>query len=277
MHSYLERPPLPELAHLVRTVWVQRTGESAYVQRHLPTGGVEVHWPFGGEPQILGPLTGPLVETIPARTIVVGVRFRPGAAPLGGMALEKLVDRRVPAHEVWGPWVDRVGEAMAAATMPASALGLFQTHLLRGLSAPVRPDPLVLQAVQLLLPWQPHDVGAVAAHLGLSASQLRRRCVHSIGLGPKALQRTLRFQGFLALAQAGVTASGQRSAHGMAGLAVDVGYADQAHLGRECLRLAGITPGRLLGGDIDRCSCGHEHAPSYRPFLATRNRAPIRV
>jgi AraC-like DNA-binding protein len=59
----------------------------------------------------------------------------------------------------------------------------------------------------------------------------------------------------------------------MAGLAVDVGYADQAHLSRECLRLTGLTPRGLLGGTVDRCACGHEHAASYRPFLATRDRA----
>jgi hypothetical protein len=39
MESYAERPPLPGLAGVVRTVWIQRTGEAAYVQRHLPTGG----------------------------------------------------------------------------------------------------------------------------------------------------------------------------------------------------------------------------------------------
>jgi AraC-like DNA-binding protein len=91
------------------------------------------------------------------------------------------------------------------------------------------------------------------------------------------LQRTLRFQGFLALAQAGVTASGRRGADGVAGLAVDAGYADQAHLSRECLRLTGLTPGQLLGGRVDRCTCGHEHAASYKPFLAARNRPPRRA
>jgi FAD binding domain len=38
--SYVERAPRAELAGMVRTVWIQRTGEAAYVQRHLPTGGV---------------------------------------------------------------------------------------------------------------------------------------------------------------------------------------------------------------------------------------------
>ena len=163
MESYVERPPLPELAGVVRTVWIQRTGEAPYVQRHLPTGGVEMHFPIGGHPQLVGPLTGPEIEVIPAHTTIVGVRF----------------------------------------------------------------------------------------------------------------------QGFLALAQAGATASGRRGADGVAGLAVDVGYADQAHLSRECLRLTGLTPRQLLagsiGGSIDRCACGHDHSASYRPFLATRIMPPLRV
>ena len=45
MESYVERPPLPDCAEVVRTVWIQRTAEAAYMQRHLPTGGVEIHFP----------------------------------------------------------------------------------------------------------------------------------------------------------------------------------------------------------------------------------------
>jgi hypothetical protein len=81
MESYVERLPLPGLAGVVRTVWIQRTGAVAYVQRHLPTGGVEIHFPGGSHPQLVGPLTGPQIEVIPAHTAVVGVRFQPGTAP----------------------------------------------------------------------------------------------------------------------------------------------------------------------------------------------------
>ncbi|WP_425458666.1 DUF6597 domain-containing transcriptional factor [Actinomadura decatromicini] len=81
VESYVERPPLPKLAGVVRTVWIQHTGEAAYVQRHLPTGGVEIHFPIGGRPQLVGPLTGPEIEVLPAHTTIVGVRFQPGTAP----------------------------------------------------------------------------------------------------------------------------------------------------------------------------------------------------
>ncbi len=273
--SYVERPPLPALARVVRTVWVQRTGATPYVQRHLPTGGVEVHFPIGGRPQLVGPLTGPEIEVIPPHTTIVGVRFQPGTAPPLPTVLDDLVDQRLGLTDLWGSPADRLVEAMAVVP-PERALLVLQTHLVQAFRREAHLDPLVGEAVRALMPWHPVNIDTLAGHLALSPSQLRRRCLHAVGMSPKVLQRTLRFQGFLALAQAGATASGRRGADGMAGLAVDVGYADQAHLSRECLRLTGVTPRGLLGGDLDRCACGHEHSASYRPFLATRRGPALR-
>ena len=159
---------------------------------------------------------------------------------------------------------------MTRAGTPERALVALQMHLRQEFRKSARVDPLVREAVQALMPWHPVNVNALATQLALSASQLRRRCLQAVGVSPKVLHRTLRFQGFLALAQAGATASGRRGADGVAGLAVDVGYADQAHLSRECLRLTGLTPRQLLGGSNGQCACGHDHSASYEPFLATR-------
>jgi len=246
--EYVERLPVPELAGVVRTVWVQRTGDTPYVQRHLPTGGVELHFPVGGRPRLLGPLTAARLEIIPPRTTLVGVRFRPGAAPPLPVPLDELVDQHVDLAD------GRLAEAVATAGSPERALEVVQARL------PVTAaDPWVNEAVRLLMPWRPVDIDSLAGHLALSPSQLRRRCLQAVGVAPKALQRTLRFQGFLALAQAG--------AGSPAGLAADTGYADQAHLSRECLRLTGLTPRALLGGSVEECACGHDHSASYLPFL----------
>jgi hypothetical protein len=42
--SYVELAPTPALADLVRTVWIQQTGDRTHVQYHLPTGGMELHF-----------------------------------------------------------------------------------------------------------------------------------------------------------------------------------------------------------------------------------------
>lgn len=272
MESYVERPPAPELADVVRTVWIQRTEDTAYVQRHLPTGGIEVHFPIGGEPRLLGPLTGPKIEVIPPHTTVVGVRFRPGAAPPLAAVADDLRDQHLGLADLRRGSDDRLVEAVAGAATPERALRLVEAHLVQEFRSGPRADLLVSEAVRGLMPWRQAGIDILADRLSLSPSQLRRRCLQAVGMSPKALQRTLRFQGFLALAQAGAVAPGRRRAVGIAALAVDVGYADQAHLSRECLRLTGRTPRGLLGGDLDRCVCGHQHSASYQPFLATRRR-----
>ena len=271
--EYVEHAPLPALAGAVRTVWIQSTGDTAHVQRHLPTGGVEMHVPIGGDARLLGPLTGPVVDVIPPRTTVVGVRFHPGAAPSVPAALGELVDRHLRLTDL--RCTGGLEDEVAAAGSPQGALDVLQQHVLHWMRESRPPDPRLVEVIGLLMPWHPVEVTSVADYVGLSMSQLRRRCIHVVGVGPKVLQRTLRFQGFLALAQAGAVASGRRGVDGVAGVAADVGYADQAHLSRECRRLAGLTPTALLGGDIDRCACGHDHTASFMPFLASRLRPPL--
>ena len=269
--SYVELAPRPGLAHLVRTLWIQQTGDRPYVQHHLPTGGMELHFPIGGVPQLVGPLTGPLVEVIAPRSTLVGVRFPPGAAPPLWEEVEELVDLRLDLKELWGSLADELGDVVVAAPSARAALDLLQDQLVASYARGGCGDPLVREAVRHLMPWQPVAISALADHLSISSPQLRRRCVRTLGMAPKSLQRTLRLQGFLALAQAAAAPTGRRNADGLSGLAVEVGYADQAHLTRECVRLTGQTPRELLHGASDHCACGHDHAASYRPFLATRD------
>jgi AraC-like DNA-binding protein len=261
--SYVERAPIRELSGVVRTVWIQQTGPREHVHRHLPSGGVELHFPIGGRPYLLGPLTGAVVEVIPPHTTVVGVRFHPGTAPPLRAALDDLVDQRVQLGDLWT--TDRLVDTMGEATTPELALSRLQSRLLHDFRTAARLDGLVAEAARALMPWRPVSVEALATDLNISTSQLRRRFLHSVGTTPKVLQRTLRFQGFLALAQAG-----RLTVDGMAALALEAGYADQAHLSRECLRLTGQTPTEFLRANLTRCPCDHDHSGSYQPFLARR-------
>ena len=69
--------------------------------------------------------------------------------------------------------------------------------------------------------------------------QLLRRCRAAAGHGPAALRRVLRFRRFVTRIDAGP------GGPDLARLAADTGYADQAHLTRECVRLAGLPPAAL--------------------------------
>lgn len=261
---YVERLPVAVLDALVRTVWIQRIGPEPFRQRNLPTGGVELHCPVGSLPRLVGPLTGPSVDMLAPGTTLVGVRFRPGvAAAVFGLPASELVDLTLGLDEVWGPAAVDLGERVGVAGAPEVALRVVQDWLVaRRVEA---PDPLVSEVVRRSMPGRADPVAALGDQLGISGSQLRRRCLAAVGIGPKALQRTLRFQGFLALAQAAGMRPPSPDDGGLAGLAALAGYADHAHLTRECVRLVGLAPRAFLGSS--RCGCGHDHAASYLPYL----------
>jgi AraC-like DNA-binding protein len=270
--SYVERPPVPALAGLVSSVRIQQIPPDAgpYAQRNIPNGSVEVLCRVGSVPQIVGPLTGPLVEVLTPGTTVVGVRFRPGAASsVLGLPASELVDLAVAADELWGRSAVALGERVAAAE-PEEALARLQRHVVGRLGDAPAPDPLVREAVRRLMPWRTDDVGSLTSSLNISGRQLRRRCRAVIGLAPKALHRMLRFQGFLALTQHALANGRAPTDDGLAVLAAEAGYADQPHLTRECLRLTGRSPRAFLGEAEDRCGCGHDHAAAFMPLLRRR-------
>lgn len=280
LQAYVERTPLPSLARRVRTVWVQHTGPGSYVQRNLPTGGAELQCRIGSVPRLVGPLTAAKIEVLPAESTIVGVRFWAGAAAaLLGVPADELVDLAVPLDDLWGDRAVRLGELLASAASSSAGaeavLGVLQNHLALLQAVTSQPDPLVTTAVRRLMPWETVDIGALTTELDISTSQLRRRFLSVVGVAPKSLQRTLRFQGYLALAQAAAADDGLGGGR-LADLAADAGYADQAHLSRECLWLTGLTPRQLLDGREDRCGCGHDHSASYQPFLAGRRGSTLR-
>jgi AraC-like DNA-binding protein len=205
------------------------------VVRVVPDACLDVIWRSDGRLQVAGPDTGPAPVAPPAAVSYAGVRFRPGAAPaLLGVPASALRGQRVDLAELWGPAeAGRLAERLWAAADPAAALeDAFAERLpwAGGLEPLARPLVAALGRRQGRL-------RTLAGDLGLSERQLRRRCEAAFGYGPKTLDRVLRFRRFLALVAAGPAS--------LADLALAAGYADQAHLSRECRRLAGATPAAL--------------------------------
>jgi AraC-like DNA-binding protein len=270
--TYTERPPLPALAGLVSSVWIQQVAPDAppYTHRNIPNGGVELLCRVGAMPRVVGPLTRPLVEVLTPGATVVGMRFHPGAAPsVLGLPASALVDLTLEMDELWGSSGLALGEMVDAAGSPEEALTALQRRVAGRLADAAAPDPLVSEAVRQLR-WRTEDVGALTASLYISERQLRRRCQAAVGVAPKVLHRMLRFQGFLALAQHAIAQGKTPTDDGLALLAAEAGYADQPHLSRECLRLTGVSPRAFLGETAHACGCGHDHAASYTPLLRSR-------
>lgn len=213
--GYRELAPPAHLRDAVACLWVRVPGAApAAPVRVVPDGCADVIWGQGQGTFVAGPDTRASLSD--PGTLLVGLRFRPGAGGAGlGLPLDELTDRRADAVDVDPAY------ALSPDADPRDAL-----RQLADAATGRTPDPLVTAAIA------GHDVG-------LSARQLRRRFHAAAGYGPKTLERVLRFQRFVGAADA-------RPETGLAQLALAAGYADQAHLTRECTALAGLSPARLM-------------------------------
>jgi AraC-like DNA-binding protein len=230
--------PPHSLARHVACTWAERTGSA---QTLLPDGAVELVWSGRGL-FVRGADTRPHeVDAFPGRTFVA-VRFRPGAAAdVLGLRGRELADARVGISVLWGrAEMERLERSLAACRAPRAAADVLEDAIAARAQRPL--DPAVAAIVAALrMRREPVLVAALADRIGYSERQLRRRCVAALGYGPKTLDRILRFQRFRGLA-----ARDRRLS--LAELAAAAGYADQSHLNRECLRLAGETPAAHLAG-----------------------------
>jgi AraC-like DNA-binding protein len=242
--TYRERLPIPALAGHVLCVWSQviGAGESPHRHRVLPDGCADLVW-IGAEPAVVaGPATGPVIVRLAPRTVVVGVRLRPGAAStVLGPPADELIDGDTPLGDIWGAATASPAMRVAEASSIDAKLGTAEAMLARRLATADPPDRSIAAATCWLAGHPAGRIEDLARFLDMGPRRLHRRFVAAVGYGPKTLQRTLRLQRTLALAA--------RYPHaGLAALAAEAGYADQAHMSRELRALAGRSPGTLLQG-----------------------------
>jgi len=271
--GYAEWAPPAALGGLVACLWTSVTaGTADRPALVLPDGCSDLIWEQDTGGYLAGPDTGPFrAQARPAR-VIVGVRFRPAAGGQAlGLPLSELRDQRVALPDLLPPG-RRIMPRLPGTLGPAEAAARVLDMAGR-MIADAEPDRALARVAALL-----RDPGAraedVAAQVGLSERQLRRRCHAAAGYGPKTLQRILRFQRFVQLLDAapldaapldaapldapGPGAAGHRvsgggtSRPGTAGRAFDLaaaaiatGYADQSHLTRECAAFSGLTPAEL--------------------------------
>jgi AraC-like DNA-binding protein len=253
--SYREIPVPRQLAGVASALWVQSVPASGLARQHrsVPSGGVELTCVAGERPVVTGPRTRTGIVTLPPGTVLAGIRLRPAAgAAVLGMPPNELTDAAADASAVFGAAGEPGRLAQEQADSADGALNLLQ-HLVTCRNPLPEPMTAAVLTGATRDGWR---VGAVPS--AVSDRQVRRRCVAATGLAPKELLRILRFQVFLALVQRET----DPLQAGLADLAALAGYADQPHLTRECLRLAGQTPGEFVRQISHSCAGEHDHRAS---------------
>jgi AraC-like DNA-binding protein len=243
--SYRELAPPQAVRNSVACLWTRVTGGGSIGV--LPDACSDLIWRSGHGAFVAGPDTEPNPASSPAGSVFVGVRFLPGAGGAAlGVPLAELRNQRVDTSELR----PRLSRRLPPDLTPAEALAEL-TSIAVSCAA---PDPAV-RAAAVRLSEPRARVEPLANELGLSERQLRRRFHAAVGYGPKTLQRVLRFRRLLA---------GLDERADLAWLAADIGYADQAHLSRECTQLSGLSPTALAAGRGARPRPEREPRPPSR-------------
>lgn len=173
--------------------------------------------------------------------------FRVGAARLLlGIPLHELSNRNVPLEELWGPRATTLRRRIEGARGGLRAtIRAVESALIEELErAPTRPvqTKLFVAAAHALEENvdDPTRIPAIAERVGVSERQLRQVFRDDVGLSPKRFARIARIR--RAAANAGRV--------GLAALAAENGFYDQAHLNAEFRDLLGATPREFAAGKV---------------------------
>lgn len=206
--------------------------------RVLPDGCVDLVWD-GHRLIMAGPDETAVVLARRPGSTMVGVRLRPGRMPrLLQVAPVEIVGQRVELTALWGREAADFGERLDGVDSPAEACRLLGRHVASRLVDAVTPDPVIDALVHAFRRDAQITISRVSDDLGVSRRQLQRRAFDALGYTPKTFAGIVRFQRFVSLARRGPDS-------GLAALARAAGYADQAHLTRNCRRISGLTPREL--------------------------------
>ncbi|MGW6710139.1 helix-turn-helix domain-containing protein [Streptomyces sp. NPDC054956] len=200
---------------------------------------------------LAGPHTRAVLGEHDGRAYGVQVFLTPWAAHrLLAVDMGELTDTVADLDSVLGGrHAGYLAEALATAPGWAERFTLLDSHLtslLVGSSSPFggrapgpELNPQVVRAWELLAAGPvPVPLGGVAAEVGWSERQLRRRFREQIGLSPKEVTRVARLRHALALLTRG---------HQASATALACGFHDQSHFQREFKAMTGLTPAGFLG------------------------------
>jgi len=231
--------PHASLAPWISTYFMLRA-EGPHVVRTLPDACIDFTLQL--QPEARAYVVAPELRArrLPSREPVhlVGARLLPGAATLLGVVVEKLGDGWTPL-ETFLPRKVVLGllrEVTSAKEAPAQIAALEAFFANRLLNRAL--DPRLGKALREVFSRRGDvSITELARCSGAHTRTLARLFDHAVGLSPKRFARIVRLQGALRALPEGES---------WAGLALELGYCDQAHFIREVRELFGTTPREIM-------------------------------
>jgi AraC-like DNA-binding protein len=257
--DFRRRKPRGALAGFVELLWYwDGPARKHEFERLLPDGSMELVINLRGEEirvydrrdlgryerieacVLVGPHSEYFVIDTAEQERVMGVHFRPGGAfPFfrpPADELHGLHGLHVSLSELWGGFACEVRERLLEAHTAEAQFDVLEAALLARLAKPLERHRAVSYALEEFCGGGARTIADVTEATGLSARRFVEVFKQQVGLAPKQYCRVRRFQRVIQTLPAGRVID-------WAGVALDCGYYDQAHLIHEFRAISGMSPG----------------------------------
>lgn len=169
--------------------------------------------------------------------------YPPACRMIFGMPAAELTAGIYEGRDVLGSGVAMLREQLAQMRGWPDRFRQLQTFLRHRTDAGQRQEPPRAEVVEAWkwLAWHrgTGSIAGVADHVHLSRRQLNMLFTREFGIGPKALNRLIRFQHAVRMISDGIS-DGSRP--NLAAIAQTCGYGDQSHLVRDFRQYTGTSP-----------------------------------
>jgi AraC-like DNA-binding protein len=230
--------PSPDLAPFVEHYWIVRWDlREPHVAETVPHPSVHMVLETGGRAEIVGVMRTKFTRVLEGRGRVVGTKFRPGAfRPFVKTPVSAFTDRHPALRDAFGARAAKLGERLLAPDDDREGIAVIEDFL-RGFR-PVADDAMSLAgrvAARVADERAITRVEQLVREFATATRRLQRVFGEYVGVSPKWVIQRYRLLDAAERVAAGTFVD-------WADLALDLGYADQAHFIRDFKRLVGRTP-----------------------------------
>ncbi|HET9942181.1 MAG TPA: AraC family transcriptional regulator [Terriglobia bacterium] len=262
MQRSIQRAPGPALKPFIAFLWASMHPSTperlmlAERERMIPSGGMHLVFRVSDQPiRVFKSITDPeseafyfgalggirstyYVKDIARNACTVGASLRPGACQaLFGIPANEVSGRHVALENLWGMEARLLSERLQETGELAQRLDILECFLVSRLSDPSELHPAMAHALNRFSASS--HIARLVQETGYSHRHFIQLFRETVGTSPRTYSRLLRFQKTL---RRGIDTTKLR----WIDVALEAGYADQAHFNREFRQLTGITPTEYL-------------------------------
>jgi AraC-like DNA-binding protein len=232
--AYTEIPCTGVLTEFVECEWI--VSSTRQVVAVYPDGSADLVFDESGRVSLVGVTDQTVRRPTASESALFGMRLKAGAIrALFEIPASEVSNKTVPIEDLPSILARDLTDAVKHSVSREGAISQVRDILSKRCAGETRPKWLGYGLSRI----ESQSVSSASASLNISERQLHRLFLREIGIGPARLKRVVRLQRTIDAMRCRVDHAD------LAGMAIDMGFTDQAHMSHEIKALTERTPTQL--------------------------------